>query len=390
MTSALINSSTLLKYALRRSHFSRPTKTFVPSRQRASIHTTCKLRRNSKTSGEMEGSNSSVAFSAAAMTVTLTGGASVSLDESKGSTVNCEGRKSEGFPEESLKYDTYNGVTLKVANLGLENGLEEEFGIMLQNSLRRWKEDGKRGIWMHVPTEKSSVVPILTQEGFEFQYAKKGLLVMTKWLPEDSESRLPHGPTHQVGIGAIITHPLTGKMLVVQEKSGPAAAIKLWKMPTGLTDPGEDVVDAAIREAKEETGLDCVFDKIICMRQAHGGIYNQSDMFFVCLLKLDPKYEKMGNEIELKPQEEEIKDIGWMDFTDFTNQNRWQGSPLYEEMHKTIQEAIEVSRENSNGAEQEHGEHDSKEKMPSSHGMVAKSLEIGWRPGTQTIYVSRL
>ena len=44
-----------------------------------------------------------------------------------------------------------------------------------------------------------------------------------KWLPEDSESRLPHGPTHQVGIGAIITHPLTGKMLVVQEKSGPAA-----------------------------------------------------------------------------------------------------------------------------------------------------------------------
>ena len=33
---------------------------------------------------------------------------------------------------------------------------------------------------MHVPTEDSKVVPILTSAGFEFQYAKKGLLVLTK------------------------------------------------------------------------------------------------------------------------------------------------------------------------------------------------------------------
>ena len=58
-------------------------------------------------------------------------------------------------------------------------------------------------------------------------------------------------------------------MLVVQEKSGPAAAHELWKMPTGLLDPSEDVGDAAIRELKEETGLDGTVERILSIRQAH-------------------------------------------------------------------------------------------------------------------------
>jgi len=75
-------------------------------------------------------------------------------------------------------------------------------------------------------------------------------------------SRLPDGPTHQIGIGALVIHPVSGKMLAVRERSGPAARAKLWKMPTGLTDPGEDIAAAAVRELKEETGLDCVFDRM--------------------------------------------------------------------------------------------------------------------------------
>jgi 8-oxo-dGTP pyrophosphatase MutT (NUDIX family) len=65
-----------------------------------------------------------------------------------------------------------------------------------------------------------------------------------------------------VGIGALVIHPVTGKMLAVRERTGPAAKAKLWKMPTGLTDPGEDIAVAAVRELREETGLDCVFDKM--------------------------------------------------------------------------------------------------------------------------------
>jgi len=96
-------------------------------------------------------------------------------------------------------------------------------------------------------------------------------------------------------------------------------------MPTGLTDPGEDIAEAAVRELKEETGLDCVFDKIICFRQAHGGLFNRSDMFFICLCKLKPEYEekvKEGESIVLLPQEEEILMADWIDMDFYANQVR--------------------------------------------------------------------
>lgn len=240
----------------------------------------------------------------------------------------------------------------------------------------------------------SSIVPLCIEMGFDFQYAKSGMLVMTNWLPEETESRLPHGPTHQVGIGAIILHPTSGKMLVVQEKTGPAAKRKLWKMPTGLTDPGEDIIDAAVREAKEETGLDVKFDRIICLRQAHGGIFNQSDMFVVCLLKLDPKYEealKDGKEVPLVPQEEEIAMIDWMDLKDFCDQDLWQGSPLYGEMNNAI---VRAASQSMGELKQDKSIVDSalgdKKQDNSDCGFIAKKLPVGFRPGSNTIYLSRL
>lgn len=308
---------------------------------------------------------------------------------------SCEG-KLETFPESVSSYDTYGGVTIdvkKLCELGEEWTDGERFESILERSLEMWKQQGTKGVWLNIPTSCSHVVPICVKFGFEFQYAKSGLLVMTQWLPEDSLSRLPHGPTHQVGIGAVILHPTTHKMLVVQEKSGPAAAKKLWKIPTGLTDPGEDIVDAAIREAKEETGLDVEFDRIICMRQAHGGIFNQSDMFFVCLLHLSPNYKKLleqGKEVPLEPQEEEISEIKWMSMDDFASQDLWQSSPLYAEMNAAmIRVANSVIRE-TEGTKEENNGNCSDGMDVGQCGFVAKHLPVGFRRGSQTIYLSRL
>lgn len=41
---------------------------------------------------------------------------------------------------------------------------------------------------------------------------------------------------------------------MVLERSGPLKGTGTWKMPTGHTDPGEDLMDAVVREVKEETG----------------------------------------------------------------------------------------------------------------------------------------
>lgn len=288
------------------------------------------------------------------------------------------------FPELSLSHDTYSGVTLDLTTLTADQlsassmADPDTFGIMLGKALDIWTLEKRRGIWIKIPTSHAQLIaPACTQHGFDFQHAEQGYCVLTKWLPKESESRLPNGPTHQIGIGALVIHPVTGKMLAVQERSGPAAKRKLWKMPTGLTDPGEDIAVAAVRELKEETGLDCIFDKIICFRQSHGGLFGRSDMFFVCLCKLAPKYEerlKEGGEVELLPQEEEILMADWIDMDFYANQETWKESPLYKEMNGAMIHAARNGIEYSSRDE--------------SHGFVAKKLPVGFRPGSNTIYVS--
>ena len=301
------------------------------------------------------------------------------------------------FPESSLRLDTYNGVTLDVAKLPPNSYADATaFDADLAKALGIWNEEEKRGIWIRIPTSHSHLIPAITSHGFDFQHAAPGECVLTKWLPKHTESRLPHGPTHQVGIGALVLHPLTGKMLAVQERTGPAAARKLWKMPTGLTDPGEDVSEAAIRELKEETGLDCVFDRIVCFRQAHGGLFNRSDMFFVCLCKLDPKYDNLlreGKDIELLPQEEEILCADWIDMDDYAVQGVWRESPLYKEMNGAMLKAARHGIEYSggiapNGEKSNKKAESSEEADDAAHGFVAKNLPVGFRPGSNTIYVS--
>ena len=164
-------------------------------------------------------------------------------------------------------------------------------------------------------------------------------------------------------------------------------------MPTGLTDPGEDIVDAAIRETKEETGLDVTFDKILCMRQAHNsGTFKQSDLFIVCQLKLSSKYDedlKAGRDIELQPQEEEIDSIAWMEVEDFANQELWQSSPLYKELNDCIHLAVN-SCDTTTNKYGDYGEVDSKEakSSQSNYGLIAKTLPLGYRSGEQTVYLS--
>lgn len=260
------------------------------------------------------------------------------------------------FPEESLTMDTYNGVILKIDYE--TTAADGDFEQKLKAALEQWRTEGKRGIWIHIPTRFSHLVPICTSLGFDFHTCKPGMLVLTQWLPTDMESRLPHGPTHQVGIGALVLNP-EGKMLVVQEKTGPAAAMKLWKMPTGLLDPGEDLRSAAVRELKEETGLDGDLLKITCFRQAHAGGDRGSDLFFICLMKLkDPEQQASA-------QEEEIAAIQWMDMEEFSAQEVWQESPVYKALNEAMMEAVKTR-----GA-----------------GMQDETLSVGFRPGMNTIYV---
>ena len=181
------------------------------------------------------------------------------------------------------------------------------------------------------------------------------------------------GPYFQAGVGCVILHPNDcSKMLVVQEITGPAAARNLWKMPTGLIDPGEDIAEAAQRELLEETGLNGKCEGILAFRQAHGSSAGRasSDLFFVCLLTLPPQ---SSFDDDLKPQEHEIKAIQWMKVEDYANQEVWQKSPVYLQLNQAILDLVK------------------NHKMGKTSPLVAPhKLPVGWAGGTNTVYSSKL
>jgi ADP-ribose pyrophosphatase YjhB (NUDIX family) len=57
---------------------------------------------------------------------------------------------------------------------------------------------------------------------------------------------------HKIAAGVVVTRE--GKVLLVRRRLGPRAGS--WSIPAGFVDHGEDPLEAAVRECREETGLE--------------------------------------------------------------------------------------------------------------------------------------
>ncbi|XP_077627018.1 nucleoside diphosphate-linked moiety X motif 6 isoform X4 [Crocuta crocuta] len=103
------------------------------------------------------------------------------------------------------------------------------------------------------------------------------------WLGE-GPSRLPGYATHQVGVAGAVFDENTRKILVVQDRN---KLKNMWKFPGGLSEPGEDIGDTAVREVFEETGIKSEFRSLLSIRQQHTnpGAFGKSDMYIICRLK---------------------------------------------------------------------------------------------------------
>ncbi|KAI5330721.1 PREDICTED: nudix [Prunus dulcis] len=202
----------------------------------------------------------------------------------------------------SARNDQYGGVIVDI------NGDEHRpcylFIISdLLNCALEGAVQGKKGVWIKLPIERVNLVEAAVKKGFWYHHAEPNYLMLMYWIPQSAHT-LPANATHRVGIGAfLINH---------NRESGQYRGTGVWKLPTGVVDEGEDIFAAAVREVKEETGIDSEFVEVLAFRQSHKSFFQKSDLFFVCMLR--------PLSFDIQKQEHEIEAAKWMPFEEYAAQ----------------------------------------------------------------------
>ncbi|KAG4973046.1 hypothetical protein JHK87_029867 [Glycine soja] len=215
--------------------------------------------------------------------------------------------------------DVYEGVVLDSDRLP-DN--PSTFAANLRFSLSHWKKMGKKGIWLRLPSEQSDFVPIAIKEGFRYHHAEPGYVMLTYWIPE-GPCMLPANASHQVGVGGFVIND-SSEVLVVQEKQCAPANRGQWKIPTGFVLQSEELYAGAIREVKEETGIDTEFVEVIAFRHARNVAFEKSDLFFICMLR--------PLSAEIIVDDPEIEAAKWMPLVEFVEQPLIQEDSMFKKI----------------------------------------------------------
>ncbi|GMQ04751.1 hypothetical protein CsSME_00050075 [Camellia sinensis var. sinensis] len=215
--------------------------------------------------------------------------------------------------------DEYGGVIVNPKRLPSN---PKEFSSILHSSLSHWKTKEKKGVWLKLPLERSELVPVAVKEGFEYHHAERGYVMLTYWIPE-GPCILPANASHQVGVGGFVINE-KHEVLVVQEKHYAPALAGLWKIPTGFILESEEIFTGAIREVKEETGIDTEFVEVIAFRHAHNVAFEKSDLFFICMLR------PLSTQIIV--DDLEIQSAKWMPLAEFVEQPLIQGDSMFKKI----------------------------------------------------------
>ncbi|KAL6903801.1 hypothetical protein ACP4OV_004614 [Aristida adscensionis] len=215
--------------------------------------------------------------------------------------------------------DEYGGVVVDADRLPADKAAFER---SLAASLSYWKSVGKKGVWLKLPVDQAEFVPLAVKEGFKYHHAEEAYVMLTYWIP-DEPCMLPANASHQVGVGGFVINDQM-EVLVVQEKYCGSSLDGAWKLPTGFILASEEIYTGAIREVKEETGVDTEFVDVVAFRHAHNVAFQKSDLFFICMLR------PVSSEIKI--DETEIQAAKWMPLEEFVRQPFIQEDHMFQKV----------------------------------------------------------
>ncbi|KAH8244755.1 hypothetical protein KR038_009549 [Drosophila bunnanda] len=219
--------------------------------------------------------------------------------------------QTRGFKDMEPPADVFRGVKDRFAGVTVD-GREEKmdktssFRDKLKKSLDYWTANKNRAIWFRVYKEQADWVPVLAENGFDFHHARTGVVVLYRWLPQDESINLPTYAHTLMGVGGLVINE-KDEVLVVTDRY--AMIPNSWKLPGGYVEPRENLIDAAIREVAEETGISTEFRSVVSLRHAHGGNFGCSDLYVVVGLK--------PLNLDFKRCEREIDRLQWMPVAEF-------------------------------------------------------------------------
>jgi len=174
--------------------------------------------------------------------------------------------------------DRYKGLTVRSQE---EQCPTDQFQVKLLISLDTWSKQEIRAVWFYVAHAQAEWIPILVNQGFTFHHANSERVALLKWMDTKEVCNIPSFAHTLVGVGGMVVND-KDELLVVQERFYTAPH---WKLPGGYVDPGEDISVAAVREIKEETGVDTEFRSIVAFRHGHNFNFGCSDIYIIVALR---------------------------------------------------------------------------------------------------------
>lgn len=230
----------------------------------------------------------------------------------------------------TLPYEDHSHNSVKIALLEsvdiYKNMTVDQFQERLHATILSCKQLGKSSIWIDVSMANGRFLEAMNGiQNMEFHHANGKIASLSLWLKDNVENKIPEYATHQIGVGAIAINS-KDEILCVRELRN---NYRPWKIPGGLSELGENIDAAAVREVKEETGIDCRFKSILAFRHTHGLQFGRSDLYFVC--RLEP-IEDEGIP-EPVAQENEIAAVAWVPLQEYKDMvNGENGHPMMQKI----------------------------------------------------------